>query len=222
VEIPDVIRVEAVRVEQGGQRFLAPTSFRLGAGRSLALTGPSGSGKTTLIRCLAGALKPTAGSVWVDGCEVSALSRDAAAAFRRRRIGIVHQDPFLMDELTVAENVALPLVFAGVRRASALAGAEALLAEVDMAGAGARMPLGLSRGEAQRVAVARALAGDPAVVLADEPTASLDAANASHIAGLLVGRCRGARTALVLATHDMGVTRLCDERFDLGPVLTGV
>lgn len=199
---------------RGETVVLRSVDLRVGAGSSLAVTGPSGSGKSTLVACLAGLVQPTSGEVVVDGRVVSGLSEVGRARFRRERLGLVFQDPELFEELSVTENAALSLMFAGVPRAQALTRAVAALEAVGMGELGSAFPRTLSGGEAQRVAVARALATDRAVIVADEPTASLDAANAAAVSDLLLDACaRGA--AVVLATHDPEVAARCDAVLDL-------
>lgn len=159
-------------VQVRGAQVLPVVSFSLERGRSLAVVGPSGSGKTTLLGCVAGTAQPSAGSLIVDGTDLVGLSAARRAAFRRQHIGLVFQDPELLDELTVEENVALSLIFSGVRRPSAQRRARAALAEVGLERLASARTGRLSGGEAQRVAVARALVKDSVLVVADEPTAS--------------------------------------------------
>jgi len=213
--LPVVIDTTSVTAEVGGVRILDSPDLGVVPGQVVAVVGPSGSGKSTLLRILTGVQVPTSGSVTIDGVELTRLSVGARAAFRRDRLGVVFQDPELLDELSVAENAALPIVLAGRPRREALALAREQLARVGLASLVDGSPQTLSRGEAMRVAVARALVAGPRAVIADEPTASLDRTNALTIARLLVDNARAAGAATVIASHDPGVVALCDDVIDL-------
>jgi len=182
-------------------RPLDQFSMHAEAGRLVALMGPSGSGKTTLLSILSGMIGATSGSVNVNGIDVLGLSGRALEAYRRETIGIVFQGFNLIPSLTASENVAAPLLLAGVRRKTALERAEVLLDEVGLGDRVDHKPLQLSGGQQQRVAVARGLVGDPLVLLADEPTANLDHISAEAVVKLLrTLRARG-RT-IIISTHD--------------------
>ncbi len=210
-----MIDTTAVTAEVGGVRILDCPGLSVAPGQVVAVVGPSGSGKSTLLRILTGVLLPTAGTVTIDGVELTQLSVGGRARFRRDRLGVVFQDPELLDELDVAENVALPIVLGGRPRREALVLASEQLARVGLASQVGGSPQTLSRGEAMRVAVARALVSGPRAVIADEPTASLDRANALTISRLLVDHARAAGAATVIASHDPEVVALCDEVVDL-------
>ncbi|MCC6848185.1 MAG: ABC transporter ATP-binding protein [Deltaproteobacteria bacterium] len=180
---------------------LRGVSLTVAGGELVAVVGPSGSGKSTLLHLLAGVDVPDAGRVVVAGAALHALSEDARAAIRRRTIGLVFQACNLVPLLTALENVALPLLLDGEPPRRARARALAALAAVGLAERAARTPDRLSGGEAQRVAVARALVADPPLVLADEPTGSLDAKSAEGVLTLLRDATAGG-TAIVLVTHD--------------------
>jgi ABC-type lipoprotein export system ATPase subunit len=172
------------------------------AGRFVAVEGPSGSGKTTLLGLLAGLEAPDEGSITVLGHDLSRLSGAERARLRQRRIGIVFQSFGLIASLSVSENVGLPLALARVPAAERAGRARAALEEVELGAAfGARIDE-LSGGERQRVAVARALAIEPALILADEPSGSLDEANAAGVLKLLTEAVRRRGASLVLVTHD--------------------
>jgi putative ABC transport system ATP-binding protein len=179
------------------------------AGQFLAIAGPSGSGKSTLLGLIAGLDQPTAGRIEVAGIDVTALDEDALARFRRDRIGYVFQSFHLLPTLTARENVAVPLELAG--EADADARAAALLAEVGLAERAHHYPVQLSGGEQQRVAVARAMARRPALLLADEPTGNLDSATGKQIIELLVGMNRRLGSTLVLVTHDTALAAHADR-----------
>ena len=186
-----------------------------GAGRLTAVTGPSGSGKTTLLHLLAGLDVPSRGEVRVLGETVSALDRDARARFRAANVGLVSQEAGLVPFLTAAENVELGLGLRGVGAEEARASASESLAAVGLAEAAGRRVSDLSSGQRERVAVARAVAARPALLLADEPTARLDQANALAVARLLLDVARETDAAVVCATHDPLLVEHADEVLDL-------
>ena len=175
----------------------------------LAITGASGSGKSTLLGLLAGLDHPSAGSITVDGVDITRLDEDALARFRRDRIGYVFQSFHLIPTLTAMENVATPLEIAGVRDSGRRA--RALLAEVGLAARLHHYPAQLSGGEQQRVALARAVALRPTVLLADEPTGNLDSATGEQIVDLLLALNRERASTLVLVTHDEALARHADR-----------
>jgi putative ABC transport system ATP-binding protein len=172
-------------------------------GEILAVMGPSGSGKSTLLHCLAGILVPDEGEVWFAGSRVDNLGEEARTKLRRDHFGFVFQFGQLVPELTAEENVALPLLLRGSRRAEAVSRARDWLARLGLAGLERRRSGELSGGQAQRVALARGLVTDPQVVFADEPTGSLDSLTGEHVMELLVGAARQQGTAVVLVTHDV-------------------
>jgi ABC-type lipoprotein export system ATPase subunit len=184
-------------------------------GRLTAVTGSSGSGKTTLLHLLAGIDLPTTGEVSVLDETVSALDRDSRARFRAQNVALVSQEAGLVPFLTAAENVELGLSLRGVETEEAQARAAESLAAVDLAGAAGRRVSDLSSGQRERVAVARAVAGRPTLLLADEPTASLDQANALAVSQLLLGLARETGAAVVCATHDPLLVEHADDRLDL-------
>ena len=180
--------------------ILDGVSLDVAAGEVVAITGPSGSGKSTLLGLIAGLDTPSAGSIAVDGVEVTDLGETALARFRRRTLGFVFQSYHLIPTLTAAENVAVPLELAGVPEP--LAAARARLAEVGLGERADHYPAQLSGGEQQRVAIARAVALTPQLLLADEPTGNLDSATGAQIIDLLLALNRERRSTLLLVTHD--------------------
>ena len=177
------------------------------AGECVAVVGPSGSGKTTLAHLLTGIEQPTQGEVIVDGQALHALTQDALAQWRGRRVGIVFQFFQLLPTLTIVENVMLPMDFCATfprreRRPRALA----LLERLRIADQADKLPAALSGGQQQRAAIARALANDPALVVADEPTGNLDSATALEVMGLLAGLAREGKTVIVV-THERELGR---------------
>jgi putative ABC transport system ATP-binding protein len=200
----EMIRVRdlVMRLSSGGRpvTILAGVSLDVTAGEVVAVTGPSGSGKSTLLGLIAGLDTPTAGSIVVDGVELTGLSETELTRFRRRTVGFVFQSYHLIPTLTAAENVAVPLELAGTPRA--LMAARERLAEVGLAERAAHYPQQLSGGEQQRVALARALALSPPLLLADEPTGNLDSATGAQIVDLLLALNRDRGSTLLLVTHD--------------------
>ena len=181
-------------------------SLRVAPGEWVAVVGPSGSGKSTLLNVIAGLDRPTGGSARVAGRDLGALSEEALARWRARNVGIVFQFFQLLPTLTVLENVVLPMVFAG-RPGDRRGHAITLLRSVGMDAARDRLPGELSGGEQQRVAVARALANNPPLVVADEPTGNLDGDSGWAVLQLLATYWRDGGT-LVIATHDATVARM--------------
>ncbi|WP_246137978.1 ABC transporter ATP-binding protein [Maritimibacter fusiformis] len=197
-------------------------SLMVETGEMLAITGPSGSGKSTAMYALAGLIGLEAGRV-----EIAGRRPEGRADWTRLRagpIGLVFQEDWLLPTLSAAQNVAMPMVGGRRRARDRLIRAEALLAEVGLAGMGARAPAGLSGGERQRVAIARALANDPSILLADEPTGELDRDNSRQIVRLLSELSARAGVTMVIVTHDPEVAaactrqvRLVDGRIEGGP-----
>jgi len=174
-------------------------------GEFVAITGASGSGKSTLLHLLGGITRPTAGRIVLEETDLATLDDDALAAIRRRRIGFVFQRYNLLPELSLVENVALPLVLDGGPSAAATRSACEALAAVGMEHRADHRPDALSGGEQQRGAVARALVTNPAIVLADEPTGALDSENSELVLDLLRRVVTERSQTLVLITHDPGV-----------------
>lgn len=184
-------------------------------GSMVVVIGPSGSGKTTLLSCLGGILTPTAGAIRIGDVTVTSLDRRGLVGYRRRTVGIVFQAFNLIGSMTALENVMAPLLAAGGRRRSAILRAAEVLAEVGLSERAGHRPGALSGGEQQRVAVARALASDPPLLLADEPTAHLDRAQVDGVLALLRASVAPGRLAVV-ATHDERVLAIADAVVELG------
>ena len=174
-------------------------------GEFVAVTGASGSGKSTLLHMLGGITRPTAGRVLLEGVDLATLDDDALAAIRRRRIGFVFQRYNLLPELSLLENVSLPLALDGANSTRCDAAARAALEAVGMDHRGAHRPDELSGGEQQRGAIARALVTDPAVVHADEPTGALDSVNSVRVVELLQRLVAERQQTVILVTHDPSV-----------------
>jgi putative ABC transport system ATP-binding protein len=190
---------------------LRGTDLSVSAGEILAVMGPSGSGKSTLLHCLAGILTPDAGEIWFAGRRIDTMRENERSALRRDRFGFVFQFGQLVPELTAAENVALPLLLAGTRRAGALAQAQDWFARLGLDGLEGRRSGELSGGQAQRVALARALVAEPEVLFADEPTGSLDSLTGEQVMNLLVDAARGRGTTVILVTHEPRVAAYADR-----------
>ncbi len=193
--------------------ILDAVSFAIEPGTAAAIVGASGSGKTTLLGLMAGLDLPTSGTVAIDGVSLATLDEDARAALRQRLIGFVFQSFQLLPALTALENVMLPLELAA--RPDATASAREWLARVGLAARATHYPRQLSGGEQQRVAIARAFAGEPRLLLADEPTGNLDQATGGDVVDLMFRLNAERGTTLVLVTHDVGLAARCSRRLVL-------
>jgi putative ABC transport system ATP-binding protein len=191
---------------------LTNASLTVESGQLVAVMGPSGSGKTTLLSIAGGLDRQTTGSVQVEGQELSALSPAKLARLRRRRIGYVFQQLNLIEGLTAAENVSLPLELDGMGLKEARAHAQRALEAVGLQDLDDRFPDDLSGGEQQRVAIARAVANAPRILLADEPTGNLDPRTSEHVFSALTQLVQASGLALVVATHNMDIAARMDRR----------
>ena len=192
----------------GSLTILHPLDLTIDGGRVVAITGPSGSGKSTLLGLLAGLDSPSTGSVVLDGVDITVLDEDSLARLRGTRIGFVFQFFHLLPSLTALENVLVPMEIAGAPNAAARA--KELLGEVGLQERGHHYPSQLSGGEQQRIAIARALANNPPILLADEPTGNLDSTTGHQIIQLLLEVNRTRQTTLVLVTHDPELAAVAD------------
>jgi putative ABC transport system ATP-binding protein len=190
---------------------LRGASLRVRPGEIVAVMGPSGSGKSTLLHCLAGILVPDKGEVRFGGQRLDTLSDDRRSALRRDRFGFVFQSGQLVPELTAEENVALPLLLSGTRRGPAITAARQWFAILGLDGLERRRSGELSGGQAQRVALARGLVGEPEVLFADEPTGSLDSVSGELVMNLLTAAVRDRGTTVILVTHDARVAAYADR-----------
>ena len=206
---------KSYREGEAERGVLRDVSVTLASGEIAVLVGRSGSGKSTLLNIIAGIDKPTAGTVMVDGTDLTGLSEHARTRFRRRHIGFVFQFFNLIPLLTVEENLLLPLELNGRADGKSAARARELLERVGLGGRGGSYPERLSGGEQQRVAIARALIHEPALVLADEPTGNLDAENAASVLELLDSLAREAGRTVLMATHSREVVGVADRIFSL-------
>ena len=189
------------RYESAGRPALDAVDLDIEPGRITAVMGPSGGGKSTLLNLIGGLDRPTAGEVVVDGVRVDRLGEAAAARFRRTAVGFIFQFFHLLDDLTVADNVAVAAMLAGTGRTEASARVDELLGQLGLGHKASAFPATLSGGERQRVAIARAIVNRPAVLLADEPTGALDRRNGESALALLEDLNRLGQTILFV-THD--------------------
>jgi len=221
-QITDV-RLDVTQPIASPLRILDLPHLALGAGEVIGISGPSGSGKTSLLHCLAGLMRPTSGAILWNDRDIAALSPNACDLWRREHVGLVFQDFQLIPELTVMENMALPQFFSQWRLTE--------IQKDSLHRQGQQLGLNnlhqrassLSRGEQQRVAVARSLWHQPDLILADEPTASLDRAHADKVMQALLEHARQHRTTLIVASHDPAVLGLMDRVIGLenGRIATG-
>ncbi|MFB7824060.1 ABC transporter ATP-binding protein [Streptomyces hydrogenans] len=195
----------------GPTAALSGADFALRAGEVVAVMGPSGSGKSTLLHCLAGIVRPDAGTLAYDGRDITALSDTARSALRRTDFGFVFQFGQLVPELSCVENVALPLRLNGEKRKAAEARALEWLARLEVDDTATKRPGEISGGQGQRVAVARALVSSPRVIFADEPTGALDSLNGERVMRLLTDASRDTGAAVVLVTHEARVAAWSDR-----------
>ncbi len=204
-----LLRVRDVHKAYDGRPVLRGVSLELSAGERLALTGPSGSGKTTLLNCLGGVDRPDSGSICVGDLALEALDGNGLAEFRRHRVGTVFQFFHLLPTLNAFENVELPLQLIGEPVHRRVERVNGLLERVGVAHRREAFPSELSGGERQRIAIARALAHRPALLLADEPTGNLDSRNGANILRLLCELTEETGVALVLVTHSPEAAAIC-------------
>ncbi|HEX4772423.1 MAG TPA: ABC transporter ATP-binding protein [Bryobacteraceae bacterium] len=213
------IRTESLRktYRSGGSEIVVfeALSLTIPSGERLAIVGESGSGKSTLLHLLGALEAPTAGTIWYGDCNLTKLKGQSLADFRNQQIGFVWQNPSLLPEFTTIENVMMPLLIRGVPPSKAAATALGLLREVGL-GLRARHRSGeLSGGEQQRTAIARAFAGNPRVILADEPTGSLDFGTGEEIIGLLTDLHKRHGLTSVFVTHNLSFAKRCDRVLEL-------
>ena len=211
IRLQDVSRT--VTSGAGSLTILHPTSLEIAKGRAVAITGPSGSGKSTLLGLIAGLDAPSAGRIWLDGTEITGLGEERLARLRGEKVGIVFQFFHLLPSLTAFENVLVPMEIAGA--ADARERARVLVDDVGLSGRGHHYPSQLSGGEQQRIAIARALANDPPILLADEPTGNLDTGTGRLVIDLLIDVNRKRGRTLVLVTHDAELAARADEAIAL-------
>ena len=202
---------------EGGQplHILRGGGFDLHRGEIIALLGPSGSVKSTLLQCVDLLDKPTMGSILLTGTPVQKMDDEMRTMMRRRKIGFVYQRHNLLSDFTALENVILPMLANGVDERTATARAMKLLRAANVAHRASHLPGEMSGGEQQRTAVARALANDPEILLADEPTGSLDPNHAASVFDLLLDLVRKNKMAMLFVTHDMNLAARADRKITI-------
>ena len=208
---PPLLEATDVHLSFGRSPALRGATLAVDDGEFVAIMGPSGSGKSTLLHCLAGILTPDSGAVRFRGRRVDELADRERSRLRRTDFGFVFQFGQLIPELSAADNVAMPLLLAGTRRGPALRAAQAWLARLDVAELAGRRIGELSGGQAQRIAIARALVTEPSVLFADEPTGSLDSLAGEQVMVLLTAVARDTGSTVVLVTHDPRVASYADR-----------
>jgi len=211
IELLNVSKVVPSGAEQ--LTILRSVDLTVPDGQFVSITGPSGSGKSTLLGLIAGLDSPTSGDILIDGQSIVKMNEDRLAELRGKKIGFVFQSFHLIPSLTALENILIPMEIAGLRGARDRA--RQLLQDVDLAARGHHYPSQLSGGEQQRIAVARAFACDPTILLADEPTGNLDSSNGRHVFDIMLQINRRRGTTLVLVTHEAELARLAERRISL-------
>ena len=191
--------------------YLDTSDFDLAKGEIVAMVGPSGSGKSTLLQCVGLLDKPTGGDIFINGAPVDKISEDTRTMLRRKKIGFVYQKHNLLSDFTALENVVLPMLANGVDESVANNRAMKLLKATNVAHRASHYPSEMSGGEQQRVAIARAIANTPEILLADEPTGSLDPQNAINVFDLLLDLVRKNKMTLLFVTHDMNLAKNADR-----------
>lgn len=212
-EAPPRLKLEGLRKRYrvGSAPVLDDLSLTLHAGEFLAIMGESGAGKSTLLNIIAGLDRADAGRVLLEGLDLGTLDDDALTRLRRARIGFIFQAFHLLPYLSVLQNVALPLELLGTPRAQRASRAMQALEGCSIAALADRYPRELSGGEQQRIAIARALVHEPALLLADEPTGNLDAAAAAEVLALLRARLKAGSASAILITHSPSAARMADQ-----------
>ena len=207
-----MIHVENIVKRFGELEVLHGLSFSVERGEIVSIVGASGAGKSTLLQIIGTLMSPDAGSVTINGRDVAGMSDNELSEFRNRHVGFVFQSHHLLEEFSAVENVMMPMLIAGVKRAEAQRRAAELLELVQMSHRLEHRPSALSGGEQQRVAIARALANNPSVVLADEPTGNLDTATREQIQNLFFDLRERTNQTFIIVTHDEALAEKSDRK----------
>ncbi|APT81782.1 ABC transporter ATP-binding protein [Corynebacterium ammoniagenes] len=211
----NILHLEDVTKDFGGAPVLSGITLDINAGETVAVMGPSGSGKSTLLHCMSGVLTPTSGQVVFNNAVLSDASDAARSRTRLADFGFVFQDHQLLPELSALDNVALPAMLNGTSRNKARKRSEELLNQLGLGSLVDRRPGQVSGGQAQRIAIARALVTSPAVIFADEPTGALDQATGHEVMQMLSAVVQRTGAALILVTHDPGVADWMERRVEI-------
>ena len=210
-----LIKVSNIRkiYRMGDERVIAldDVSLDVGRGEIICFLGRSGSGKSTFLNMVAGLEKPTRGEIYIGGIPVHKLSEAQVTLFRQKNIGFIFQAFHLLPMMTALENVSMPLIFRGVPKSRRKAAAREVLGLVGLAGYDNRKPTQMSGGQQQRVGIARALAGNPKIIFADEPTGNLDTNTTKEVMELMIAQIRAHNQTLVLVTHDRSIAEYADR-----------
>lgn len=206
-----IIQAENIHKSFGALEVLKGVDLQVHKGEILSIVGASGAGKSTLLQILGTLISADSGNLYIDGCDVSGLSRDALADFRCQHIGFVFQSHHLLPEFSAEENVMIPAMIAGVSSREARRNAREWLARLGLAERFQHKPSELSGGEQQRVAIARAVINNPSVLFADEPTGSLDSSTKQDIQNVLFDLRKSTGQTIVLVTHDPELASSCDR-----------
>ena len=210
-----LLHLNDVTKDFGGAPVLSGITLDINAGETVAIMGPSGSGKSTLLHCMSGVLTPTSGQVLFKDAVLSDASDAARSRTRLADFGFVFQDHQLLPELSALDNVALPAMLNGTSRNKARKRGEELLNQLGLGSLVDRRPGQVSGGQAQRIAIARALVTSPAVIFADEPTGALDQATGHEVMQMLSAVVQRTGAALILVTHDPGVADWMERRVEI-------
>lgn len=214
-EKKSLIEVEHVRkvYRMGDEKVVAldDVSLTIEKGEIVCFLGTSGSGKSTFLNMVAGLEKPTKGKIFIGGIPIHKLNEANVTLFRQKNIGFIFQAYHLMPMMTAVENVSLPLIFRGVETKKRNAVAKEMLQAVGLKGYEKRKPSQMSGGQQQRVGIARALAGNPKIIFADEPTGNLDTNTTKEVMGLIVNQVRQHNQTLILVTHDRSIASYADK-----------
>lgn len=207
-----MIHVENIVKRFGELEVLHGLSFSVERGEIVSIVGASGAGKSTLLQIIGTLMSPDAGSITINGRDIAGMSDNELSEFRNRHVGFVFQSHHLLEEFSAVENVMMPMLIAGVKRAEAQRRATELLELVQMSHRLEHRPSALSGGEQQRVAIARALANNPSVVLADEPTGNLDTATRDEIQRLFFDLRERTNQTFIIVTHDEALAEKSDRK----------